>query len=100
MERSIRFNGKTIRRNSIGIYKGLLSDINDFSRFKLCYETKEPAYLFKKLENHYVFSGQRGELAISNNTSWISSRTDEPMIHYNGSTYQFHVLDKYILIFK
>lgn len=95
-------NGVKITRNSTGIYSGKLSDIDDFKKFQVIYEAKEPAYFFKKLDNRYVFSGQRGEIAISNEdkTYWETSTLDGPMIHLNGSTYSFYVIDKYLLVLK
>ena len=100
LDRHMKAGEKTFRRNSVGIYKGALRNIDDFTKFELLYEAKEPAYFFKKLDNHYVFSGQRGELAISTGDDWTVGKTDEPMIHYLGSTCQFHIIDKYLIVFK
>lgn len=100
LERYVKVGDYQLRRNSVGIYKGLLKDIDDFSKFSILYEAKEPAYFFKKLDNHYVFSGQRGEFVINIGDEWIAGRTDEPMVHYLGATCQFHVLDKYLIVFN
>lgn len=95
-------NGVRFTRNSTGIYEGNLSDINDFRKFKVIFEAKEPAYFFKKLDGKYVFSGQRGEIAVSDLSghNWELSQLDQPLIHYKGRTYRFHVIDKYLIIIK
>lgn len=100
LERCMKVGENSIKRNSTGIYIGYLKDIEDFSKFRIMYEAKEPAYFFKKLDNHYVFSGQRGELAISVRNAWVTGKTDEPMVHYLGSTCHFHVIDKYLVVFR
>lgn len=89
-------------RNSCGIYEGLLKDIDDFDNFRVIYEAKEPAYFFKKLNNTYIFSGQRGEIAVGLNggEQWVSAAIDDPFIHYYGSTLAFHVIDQYIIRIK
>ncbi len=102
LERKMEIEGAVIPRNSTGIYIGKLADINHFERYTIMYEAKEPAYFFKKIENKYVFSGQRGEFALgcSSGSEWVTARTDEPMIHYGGATYNFTVIDRYLLVIK
>ncbi len=90
-------------RNSTGVYAGKLRDINDFDKFKVVYEAKEPSFFFKKLSDAYVFGGMRGELALGfdSATKWISSNTGgEPLIHYYGSTLSYHVIDNFIIRIK
>lgn len=89
-------------RNSTGVYIGNLKDIDDFDKFNIVYEAKEPAYFFKKIQNKYLFGGQRGEMAYSVNPSgpWFSFNLPSPLIHYKGSTYNFHVIDQYLIVFK
>lgn len=91
-----------ISRNSIGIYKGMLEDIDDFSRFYPIFEAKEPAYMFRKIEGVYLYSGQRGEFALGLNggNRWVNVALDEPLCHYYGSTYSFSVFDRYLLVIK
>lgn len=92
-----------ISRNSTGVYGGYLKNINDFNSFDILYEAKEPAYFFKKIGGRYLFSGQRGELAINTNdtlTKWSTFRLGEPLIHYRGATYMCHFIDKYAVIIK
>lgn len=55
----------SISRSSTGIYKGKLSDIDDFSKFTCIYEAKQVAYHFKEINDMLIFAGQQGELAIS-----------------------------------
>lgn len=100
--RTSRICGKAYARNSVGVYTGSVNDLDDYSRFQLLFEATEPAYLFKKIQNRYVFSGQRGEFAVGGKTSdtWASSRVEDPLIRYLGSTEQFHVFDRYILILQ
>lgn len=95
-------NNVCFSRNSTGIYAGRLKDVDDISKFRPIFEAKEPAYFFKKLDGKYVFSGQRGEVAISDLTGklWETVQLDQPMIHYKGKTYRFHVIDKYLIILK
>ena len=94
----ISVRGETICRNSTGIYYGDLKNINDFSSFHTVFEAKEPAYLFKKLDGIYLFSGQRGEIALSSDLKkWVSFTIDQPLIHYRGKTFRFYVFDKYII---
>lgn len=95
-------NEISISRNSTGIYIGKLKDIDSFSKFNIVYEAKEPAYFFKKLDNRYLFGGQRGEVAYCDSPHgiWKSFRIPSPLIHYRGSTYNFHVIDQYLIIFK
>ena len=96
-DRSISFE-----RSSTGIYKGTLADIDNFENFRVIYEAKEPAYFFKQLGSAYVFSGQRGELAISfdKGATWYSERLDKALIYYFGQTYEYFVIGDYIIRFK
>lgn len=58
-------NDLNISRSSIGVYKGKLVDIDDFSKFTCVYEAKQVAYHFKEINDMLIFAGQQGELAIS-----------------------------------
>lgn len=94
---------EALQRGSTGVYMGSLNNIDNFNSFRMVYEAKEPAYFFKKLNNSYVFCGQRGELAISKKDNveiWTTHNIGEPLIHFMGSTYMFNVIDKYLLIIK
>jgi len=96
-ERSEQFE-----RSSTGIFRGKLVDIDDLDEFQSIYEAKEPAYFFKQLGPALVFSGQRGEFALSfdRGSSWHTGRLDRPLIYYHGQTYTYFVVDDYIIRFK
>ena len=95
-------SGDTIRLNSIGIYKGKLSDADDFSKYDLLEEVKEPSYFFKELDGCYVFFGQRGELALGfeHGKLWKHGRLDSPLVHYMGRTKDYFVIDGKLLRLK
>ena len=91
----------SIEHNSTGIFKGTLKQIDDINSFKVIYEAKEPAFFFKQLGSALVFSGQRGELAISfDGSKWHQEQLAEPLIYYCGKTYNYYVINDYIIIFK
>jgi hypothetical protein len=54
-----------LTRSSIGVFKGKLADIDDFSKFECIYEAQQPAYHFKDINGMWIFAGQQGEIAIS-----------------------------------
>ena len=91
-----------IPTNQMGIYKGKVTDVNDFRNFELLEETKEPSLFFKELDGNYVFCGQRGELAIGFNRgkSWRHGKLNEPLVHYMGQTKNYYVIDGKILRIK
>ena len=55
----------TFSRSSFGVFKGKLSDADDFSKFDCIFEAEQPAYYFKEHRGAWVFCGQRGEVGIS-----------------------------------
>jgi len=93
---------QTFERSSTGIFKGTLNNIDDISTFKVIYEAKEPAFFFKKLGNALVFSGQRGEFAVSfdGGDTWYQEQLDSPLIYYYGHSFSYYVLSDYIIKFK
>jgi hypothetical protein len=58
-------NGDVMKRNSTGIFKGSINEIDNFAECDCVFETREPAFFFKKVLNNLVFVGQRGTFAIS-----------------------------------
>lgn len=96
-DRSISFS-----RNATGIYIGKLGDIDNYDKFLPIYEAKEPAYLFRRIRNAIVFSGQCGELALSfdGGKNWSSARIDAALNHPKGETYQYQIFDDFILRIK
>ena len=93
-------------RNSLGVYKGKLEDIDNISNCECIYNTTQPAYFFKEIDGIFVFVGMRGELALSNDygkswstfqlpvslyaASWLLGVTDKKEIcikYYGNSMY-------------
>ena len=91
-----------IPTNSIGIYKGKLTDIEDFRKFELLEEVKEPSFFFKDLDGCYVFCGQRGELAVGldHGKFWRHARVETKIFRYMGRTLNYFVIDGKILRIK
>ena len=69
-------NGTTVKRNSIGIFKGTVANIDDFASYKCIYEPDDPAYFFKEIDGVMIYFGQRQTLAVSfdRGESWHSFR--------------------------
>jgi hypothetical protein len=83
-----------ISRSSIGIFKGKLADIDDISNFNCICEVTQPAYFFKEKLGAWIFSGQRGEGAIS----FDKGKTWELFTTGNAMQYFFGVSDKFVVI--
>ena len=92
----------SISRNATGVYIGKLEDIDDYNKFSLVYEAVEPAYLLQQYDSAIVFSGQRGETALSfdNGKTWKSVHIDGALNHPKGGTFQYHLFDDYLLHIK
>ena len=84
------------------MYRGALADIDDINRFTPVFEATEPAYLLRDLGRALVFSGQRGEVALSfdGGDRWTSFRVDSAFNHPKGSTKHLYVYDDYLLEIK
>lgn len=69
-------DGTTIQRNSIGIFKGSVADMDDYASYECIYEPDEPAYFFKEIDGVMIFCGQRQTIAVSfdRGESWQSFR--------------------------
>ncbi|MDD4436549.1 MAG: hypothetical protein PHS04_00735 [Tissierellia bacterium] len=93
---------ETFDRSSTGVFKGTLNSIDDIGTFEIIYEAKEPAFFFKKLGKALVFSGQRGEFAVSfdNGDTWHQEQLDSPLIYFYGHSFSYYVISDYIIIFK
>ena len=91
-----------IPTNQMGIYKGKLDDIDDFRKFTLLEEVKEPSFFFKDLDGCYVYCGQRGELALGfdRGKRWRHGKLDTALVHYMGRTANYFVIDGKILRIK
>lgn len=92
----------SIPTNQMGIYKGKVTDIDDFRYFELLEEIRESSFFFKELDGNYVFCGQRGEIAIGfdRGKSWRHAKLNEPLVHYMGRTKNYFVIDGKILRLK
>lgn len=89
-------------RGATGVYRGTLADIDNINRFTPVFEATEPAYLLRDLGRALVFSGQRGEVALSfdGGDRWTSFRVDSAFNHPKGSTKHLYVYDDYLLEIK
>ncbi len=92
-----------VSRNSIGVFVGELKNIDDRNTFTCVYDAAEPCYYFQKLEDMFVFTGQRGELAICTNSDlehWYQEHLGSTLMYYYGFCHQYHVFNDYILLRK
>lgn len=92
----------TFARNSLGVFKGKLANIDDFSSFECIMETREPAYFFKNINGYWIFGGQRGGICVSNDggLTWQSAvlpRLPKPIQHFYGTTRHEIILDDFIV---
>lgn len=92
----------SITRGATGVYSGKLSDIDDIDSFVPVFEAKEPAYLLRDLGKAIVFSGQRGELALSfdGGENWQSTRLPAPLNHPKGGNAYFTIYSDLLLHIK
>lgn len=98
-------SGRTfaVARNSMGIYKGKLSDIDDFTKYDCIYETPEPAYYFKEHFGAWMFLGQHGEFAISfdQGKTWQNEKLRNPGGSiYRGDTRDLVAIDENVIVLK
>lgn len=95
-------NNINFERNSIGIFKGRLVDIDNRNKFKIIYEAQEPSFFFKKIKGNLVFAGQIGEFAISFDMGerWNTYSLNTDTFMYFGTNYWYTVLGDYIIQFK
>jgi hypothetical protein len=56
---------ETIARNSVGVYRGKLSDIDDLSLFEVILERYGVTYFFKEKLGATIWISQQNELSIS-----------------------------------
>lgn len=92
-----------VSRNSIGVFVGKLSSVDDRNNFECVYDASEPCYYFQKLDNMLVFTGQRGEVAIcmdSDFRQWYQEHLGKTVMYYYGAYHQYHIFNDYILLRK
>ena len=102
LDRIMKIGDSLIERNSTGVFKGTYKDLENHKNTYPIYETNEPCLFFKNIDGDYIFGGQRGELAFGydNGKRWETTRLDKAIKKYFGKTYDFLVLNDYILIKK
>lgn len=88
----------SIERNSLGLYKGKFSDIDDFFKYHCILSLNEPTYFFKKINNIIIVCGQRGELyySVEHSGSWSTVKLPEPFESCTGVTGTLILCGKYI----
>lgn len=86
-----------ITRSSVGIFAGKLCDIDDFRKFRCIKETSEVAYFFKEIEGNIIWCGQQGEMYIYKNNQWVEFSLPRAFEQYMGKTYDFLVLNDYLV---
>lgn len=94
---------KNISRGSTGIYVGELKDIDDRNKFKCVYDAMEPCYLFQQIGDLMIFSGQRGELAISTDSNflkWYKENLGRTIMYYFGNFHSYQIFNDYVILRK
>lgn len=89
-------------RNSTGVFKGYLSDIDNRQQHTVIFEASEPCFYFQELDSMLVFCGQRGQLGLSfdKGISWSKERIRNPVIHYYGANGQRYYFDDCVIFRK
>lgn len=93
-------HGNPVSRNSTGVYKGKLSDINDYSRFHCVFESSEPCYFFQKISDMIVFAGQRGHLGLFISNQWFEARLNKRIMYYYGNCGNLYFFNDYAILRK
>ncbi len=93
---------ESFSRNSTGIYKGRLQDIDDMDLFDCIYEAKQVAYFFKEIKGVYIYCGQQGEFAISfdQGESWTVEDLERRAQTCFGESGKIVVIDEYIIAIR
>lgn len=58
-------DGTIVQRNSLGIFKGSVEDMDNYASFDCVLEVDEPCYFMKEIEGVLLMFGQRETFAIS-----------------------------------
>ena len=92
---------ETFERNSTGIFRGKLADIDELSRFQPVFETNQVSYFFKKKGGAYIWIGQYGAFAISfDGITWMEEDIGTLAQHFYGESKKYIAIDNYIIIIK
>lgn len=91
-----------VTRNSAGIFKGRLEDIDDISKFTNIYKSEEPCYFFKEKLNTWIYGGQRGEASLSfdRGKTWFRDNFGGTAEHFRGTSKNMIVIDNVIIVLK
>lgn len=89
-----------VSRNSSGIFKSKLSEIDDLTKSMPIFEAQEPAYFFKEKLGSWIFSGQRGEFAISfdKGLTWEVDNLGDNMQHFYGLSGNCIIADQFVIV--
>jgi hypothetical protein len=94
----------SIIRNSHGVFKGRLQDIDNLDLWTTVFEAKTSAYFFKEKGNMFIFCGNQGELGLSfdKGVTWITEDLGDryPASNFFGETKGLVVIDQYIIVRK
>ncbi|HEX3030238.1 MAG TPA: hypothetical protein VHT34_13295, partial [Clostridia bacterium] len=92
---------ETFERNSTGIFRGKLADIDELSRFTPIYETSQVSYFFKKKGGAYIWVGQYGAFAISfDGMTWMEEDIGNVAQHFYGESKKYIVIEDFVIIIK
>ncbi len=92
----------TVTRNSTGIFKAKLSDIDDFTKFECIFKAEEPAYIFKEKLGVWIFGGSRGEAGLSfdRGKSWQVNHFGSTLQRYKGTSDNIILIDDGVILLK
>lgn len=92
----------TVKRSSTGVFKGKLSDVDDFTKFECVFEAQEPAFFFKEKSGVYIFCGQRGEAGFSfdGGETWIKDHFKEMVRYFRGQSNNLVLINDAFIYFK
>ncbi|MFB8509197.1 MULTISPECIES: hypothetical protein [Lactobacillales] len=94
---------ETISRSTVGVFRGKIEDIDDFSKFTCILEVDEPSYYFKEHNGVYYHFGQRGELGVSfdKGSTWITKQfSGSNFYKMGGFNNDFVVIGEAIIALK
>ena len=94
----------TISRNSTGVYRGTLANIDDLATFIPVFEAEQPAYYLKEKSGMLMCIGQRGELGVSfdGGSTWDREDLGDGVSaqHFYGESGGVVVVDQYVIVKK
>lgn len=99
MNRDTSFVDMPFQRNSLGIYKGSISELNNFSKFECIKLLEEPVYFFKRINGIIICVGQSGHFLISfdNSMTWDERKLPSAVENCTGVAGDFILLGDYLV---